>query len=452
MKYRALFVCLLITFGLSAQTKSKSKSKVSAAPPIDLRAIVDKMADEHDARTIETRHWYHQNAELSNREFKTSERIAADLRAIGIEPQTGMAKTGVVGLIKGGKPGPTILLRADIDGLPVTERGDLPWKSTNKALYQGMNVGVMHACGHDTHISMLLGAARILYSIKDQLKGNIKLVFQPAEEGAPAGEEGGAELMIKEGLMENPSPDVAFGLHVWSGAEVGHIQYKPGGFMAATDGLKITVKGKGAHGSAPWKSVDPVVVGSEIVMALQTIISRQTDLTKEGAVITVATFHAGVRGNIIPEDAELTGTIRTLDTSMQRIIHEKITLTATKIAESMGAEAIVQISRGYPVTYNDPALTSLMLPTIQRVTDNKADLVKAVTGAEDFSYYALKVPGLFLFVGGMPSGNDPNLAPSHHTPDFFVDDKGMKTGVRTLCNLALDYADKWKPAVNVPKT
>jgi amidohydrolase len=442
MKQTMLFICLATAVNLNGQ--AKTKTKVNASPPIDLRANVDKMADDMDKQVIEMRHWFHQNAELGNREFKTSEHIAETLKSIGIETQTGIAKTGVVGLIRGGKPGPTILLRADMDGLPLTERVDLPYKSTNTTMYQGMKVGVMHACGHDTHISMLLGAAKILYSMKDQLKGNIKLVFQPAEEGAPAGEEGGAALMIKEGLMENPKPDVAFGMHVWSSVEVGHIEYKPGGFMAAADGLKITIKGQGSHGSSPWKSIDPVVVGSEIVMALQTIVSRQTDLTKEAAVVTIATFHSGVRGNIIPEEAELTGTIRTLDTGMQRIIHEKIILTATKIAESMGAVAITQITRGYPITFNDAALTSQMLPTLQRVTGNKADLSKAYTGAEDFSYYALKVPGLFLFVGGMPEGNDPKLAPSHHTPDFYVDDKGMKTGIRTLCNLALDYADQWK--------
>ena len=448
MKPVFLFVNLVISFALFAQTsnsKSKLKVNVSAAP--DLRVGVDKMADEIDAQIIETRHWLHQNAELGNREFKTSEYIATYLKSLGIETQTGIAKTGVVGIIKGGKPGPTILLRADIDGLPLTERVDIPWKSTNKALYQGMSVGVMHACGHDTHISMLLGTAKILNSMKDQIKGNIKLIFQPAEEGAPAGEEGGAALMIKEGVMDNPKPDVAFGLHVWSGAEVGHIQYKAGGFMAATDGINIKIKGKGAHGSTPWKSIDPVVVGAEIVMALQTIVSRQIDLTNEAAVITIATFHSGIRGNIIPEEAELTGTIRTLDTTMQRIIRERIILTATKIAESMGAVADVVISTGYPVTFNNPALTEQMLPTIKRVAgDKNTHLVKAVTGAEDFSYFALKVPSLFLFVGGMPSGNDPNLAPSHHTPDFFVDDKGMKTGIRTLCNLALDYADQWKGA------
>ncbi len=443
------FICSGLVTSLIGQSKSNNKSntktKSPLAPAMDLRGTVDKMADEIDPQIIEMRHWLHQNAELSNREFKTGEYIAKYLKSLGIETQTGIAKTGVVGLIRGGKPGPTILLRADIDGLPVIERVNLPWKSTNKDIYQGIPVGVMHACGHDTHTSMLMGAAKILHSMRDQIKGNIKLVFQPAEEGAPAGEEGGAGLMIKEGLMDNPKVDVAFGLHINSATPVGHINYKPGGTMAASDVLKIKVKGKQVHGSTPWNGIDPVVVGAQIVVALQTIISRQTDLTKEAAVVTVATFHAGVRNNIIPEEAELTGTIRTLDKDMQKIIHEKIKLTATKVAESMGAIAETEIIIGNPVTYNDPSLTAQMLPTIQRVTGEKnTHLVKAVTGAEDFSMYALAVPSLFLFVGGMPIGNDPAKAPAHHTPDFYVDDSGMKTGVRALCNLALDYADQWK--------
>jgi len=436
---------ILITFPAEAQKKQKSKSV--AAPTADTRQIVDKMSDEVDAQVIEMRHWLHQNAELSNREFKTGEYIANYLNSLGIENKTGVAKTGVVGLIRGGKPGPTILLRADIDGLPVTERGNLPWKSTKKDIYQGMNVGVMHACGHDTHTAMLMGAAKILYGLKDQIKGNIKLVFQPAEEGAPAGEEGGAGLMIKEGLMENPKVDVAFGLHINSSTEVGHINYKPGGTLAASDVLKIRIKGKQVHGSMPWNGIDPVVVGAQIIMGLQTIVSRQMDLTKEAAVITVATFHAGVRSNIIPEEAELTGTIRTLDKDMQKIIHEKIRVTVSHIAESMGTTAETEIIIGNPVTYNDPELTAQMLPTLQKVAGmNNVHLTKAVTAAEDFSKYALKVPGLFLFLDGMPKGNDPANAAPHHTPNFYVDDSGMKTGIRTLCNLALDFADQWKPA------
>ena len=441
---KTILILLTTTVGIFAQSKSK---KVVTPPAPDLRMIVDKMANEIDPQVVENRHWLHQNAELSNREFKTSEYIAKYLKSIGIETQTGIAKTGVVGLIKGGKPGPTILLRADIDGLPVTERVDLPWKSTNRDVFNGMNVGVMHACGHDTHTSMLMGAAKILYSMKDQLKGNVKLVFQPAEEGAPIGEEGGAELMMKEGVMENPTVDVAFGLHINSLTPVGHINYKPEGIMAAVNGFSIKIKGKQVHGSTPWDGIDPVVVGAQIVMGLQTIVSRQTELTKEAAVVTVAMFHGGVRNNIIPEEVELGGTIRTLDKEMQAKIHEKIKLTATKIAESMGATATLTIHPGYPLTYNDPALTEQMLPTLKKVVgDKNVHLIKAVTGAEDFSVFGLKVPSLFLFLGGMPAGTERSKAPSHHTPDFYVDDTSMKHGVKTLCNLVLDYADSWKGA------
>ncbi|MEP7269128.1 MAG: amidohydrolase [Saprospiraceae bacterium] len=444
MKLIQILIILFLSSSVTQAQRSK-KSKSSTPPAIDLKVAVDKMADEIEPQIIEARHWLHQHAELSNREFKTSEYIAQYLKSLGIEYQSGIAKTGVVGLIKGAKPGPTILLRADIDGLPVTERVDLPWKSTNKDVYNGIPVGVMHACGHDTHISMLLGTAKILNSMKDQIKGNIKLVFQPAEEGAPNGEEGGAALMIKEGVMSNPAVDVAFGLHINSLTPVGHINYKSGGTMAASDVINIKIKGKQVHGSTPWNGIDPVVVGAEIIMGLQTIISRQTELTKEAAVLTIATFHSGVRNNIIPEDAELTGTLRTLDKDMQKIIHEKIKLTASKIAESMGAEAEINIGTGYPVTYNNPELTQQMLPTVQRVAGEKnVHNIKAMTGAEDFSFFAEKVPALFLFVGGMPAGNDPKMAPSHHTPDFYVEDSGMKTGIRTLCNLALDYADNWK--------
>lgn len=437
-----LTVVLIFCYALIlAQSKSKSKSTISA---IDPRVTIDKMADEIEPQIIEARHWLHQHAELSNREFKTAEFIANYLKDLGIETKTGIAHTGVVGLIKGAFPGPTVLLRADMDGLPVTERRDLSWKSVNKDVFNGIPVGVMHACGHDTHVSMLLGAAKILNSLKSQLKGNVKLVFQPAEEGAPKGEEGGAGLMIKEGVMENPTVDAAFGIHIASSTEVGHINYKPGGWMASSDGLRIKIKGKQVHGSMPWAGVDPVVIGAEIIMALQTIVSRQIDLTNEAAVVTVATFHAGVRNNIIPEDAELTGTIRCLDTGMQWQVHRKIKAIVSAIAEGMGATAETEIEIGNPVTYNNPALTDQMLPTLKRVAgDKNVILSKPGTPAEDFSKYAQIVPALFISLGGMPVGGDPKTAPAHHTPDFYVDDSCMKTGVRTLCNLAIDYADKW---------
>lgn len=411
----------------------------------DFYKMVDTKANEIDSKVVSWRRDFHQFPELSNREFKTSEKIASFLKGLGLKVQTGIAYTGVVGLLDTGKPGPVIALRADMDGLPVTERVDVPFASKEKSTYLGADVGVMHACGHDTHMAMLMGAAEILTSVKDQLKGKVVFVFQPAEEGAPEGEEGGAELMIKQGLMKDYGIDVFFGLHINSALEVGKIRYKPGGTMAAVNSFTIKVKGKQTHGSQPWAGVDPITVSAQIIMGLQTIISRQMELTKEAAVISVGKFTAGVRSNIIPEAAELIGTIRTLDKDMQTDIHERIIRTATNIAESAGATAEVTIDKGYPVTYNDPDLTAKMLPTLFRTAgEDNVLLSRAVTGAEDFSFFANEVPGLFLFLGGMPKGKDSFEAAPHHTPDFFIDDSGMKLGVRAFCNLVYDYMDVYK--------
>jgi amidohydrolase len=335
-----------------------------------------------------------------------------------------------------------VALRADIDALPVAERAPLPFASKAKAEYNGQQVSVMHACGHDTHIAMLMGAAEILSGMKNELKGTVKFIFQPAEEGAPEGEEGGAALMVKQGVLENPKVDAIFGLHINAQTEVGKIKYKPEGTMAATDKLRIKVKGKQTHGAYPWLGIDPVVVSAQIINGLQTIISRQTELVDEAAVITIGSIHGGVRSNIIPEEVEMIGTIRTLDTAMQSLIHKKIQLTATKIAESAGAEAEVQILRDYPVTYNDPVLTTRMLPSLEAVAGKEnIILAKAVTGAEDFSFFQQKVPGLFVFVGGMPKGKKLEEAAPHHTPDFFIDESGLKLGVKALCQLTIDYME-----------
>lgn len=401
---------------------------------------IDQQADLIENKVIDWRHDIHQNPELSNREYRTAEKVATHLRSLGLEVKTGVAKTGVVGYLKTGRPGPTVALRADMDALPVEERVDIPWASKAKGEYLGAEVPVMHACGHDTHVAMLMGAAEILTSMKADLTGTVVFIFQPAEEGAPPGEEGGAEVMVREGVMDDPKVDVAFGLHINSMTPVGHIGYKPGGTMAAADRFVIKVMGKQSHGSQPWAGVDPITVGAQIVQGLNNIVARQTELTKEAAVITVGKFHSGVRNNIIPESAELVGTIRTLDTKMQDLIHEKIKLTAESIAMSAGAKAEVEIIRGYPVTYNDPELTRQMMPSVvQAAGEDNVHLVRAVTGAEDFSFYAQKAPGLFLFLGGMPPDSE-NPAP-HHTPDFYVDDTGMKLGVRTLCYLTVDYMD-----------
>jgi amidohydrolase len=330
-------------------------------------------------------------------------------------------------------------LRADIDALPVPSRAGLPFSPDVKSEYLGEEVPVSHACGHDTHTAMLMGVAEMFAARRDELPGTIKFIFQPAEEGAPPGEEGGAELMVDEGVLENPDVDVVFGQHIWSLAPVGKIGFRAGGIMAAADQFKITVHGKQTHGSTPWTGVDPIAVASQIVIGLNMIISRQTELTKEAAVISVGRVRAGVRNNIIPESAELIGTIRTLDTAMQDKIHADIRRTAENIAASQGADVTVEIERGYPVTYNDPELTERMAPTLERVGGEDAMRINAITGAEDFSFFQKESPGFYYFVGGMPKGMDPADAAPHHTPDFYIEESGMKTGVRALAGLAIDY-------------
>jgi amidohydrolase len=424
--------CLLVVTGLTTAHANGT-----------LKVQVDQSAERIESKVIEWRRHFHQFPELSNREFKTAEKVAGHLKNLGLEVQTGIAHTGVVGLLKGGRPGPVVALRADIDALPVTERVDVPFASKVRAEYNGQDVGVMHACGHDAHIAILMGVAEILSSMKNDLKGSIKFIFQPAEEGAPQGEEGGAELMVAEGVLENPKVDVIFGLHVWSLKEVGTIGYRPESTMAGSDSLRITVKGKQTHGSTPWTGVDPITVSAQIIMGLQTIISRQTELTEDAAVITIGSIHGGVRSNIIPDQVEMVGTIRTLNTEMQDKIHEKIRLTVTKIAESAGAVADVRISRGYPVTYNDPELTAMMLPSLKEaVGAENVKLVKAITGAEDFSFFQQQVPGLYFFIGGMPKDKKPEEAAPHHSPDFYIDESSLKLGVRALSYLILDYMEQ----------
>lgn len=405
-----------------------------------LQAKLDQKAKEIESKVIEWRRHFHQYPELSNREFKTGKMIADHLKSLGLEVKYPVAKTGAVGILRTGKPGPTIALRADIDALPVIERNSLPFASKEKSTYLGQDVGVMHACGHDTHIAILMGAAEVLSGMKSELNGNIVFLFQPAEEGAPEGEEGGAALMIKEGALDDPKVDVAFGLHINSQTPVGTLTFKPEGLLAAADMLKIKVKGVQSHGSAPWSGIDPIVVSAQIINGLQTIVSRQLNLTEAGVALTIATIHGGVRNNIIPEEVEMTGTLRTLDNDMQEELHARIKRTAEKIAESMGATAEVEIIRGYPVTYNSPELTAWAQPVMERVAGkDKAVVIKAVTGAEDFSYFSQKVPGFFFFVGGMPADADPTKVPSHHTPDFFIDENGLMTGLRAMLNLTVDY-------------
>ncbi|WP_426095686.1 amidohydrolase [Flavobacterium sp. DSR2-3-3] len=407
-----------------------------------VKATVAQKAASLESKVISWRRDFHQNPELGNREFKTSEKIATHLRSLGIEVQTGVAKTGVVGILKGGKPGPVVALRADMDALPVKERVNIPFASKSMGEYNGQEVGVMHACGHDSHVAMLMGTAEILASIKSELKGTVKFIFQPAEEGAPEGEEGGAALMVKEGVLENPKVDVIFGLHISAQTEVGKINYRPKGAMASSDWFKIKIKGKQSHGASPWQSVDPIVTASQIILGLQTIVSRNVNLTESAAVVSVGKVTAGVRSNIIPEELEMAGTIRTLDKKVQEMIHNRVKQITTSIAESAGATAEVSITKQTLITYNDPILTEKMVPTLEAVAGkNNVVLTPAATGAEDFSYYQDKIPGLFFFLGGMPKGKNPTETASHHTPDFYIDESGFVLGMKAMSNLTLDYME-----------
>ncbi|QIL76267.1 amidohydrolase [Hymenobacter sp. HDW8] len=406
-----------------------------------LDARIAKLAQQQEAQVIAWRRDFHEHPELGNQEKRTAEIVAAHLKKLGLEVQTGVARTGVVGILRGGKPGPVVALRADMDGLPVTESNELTFRSKATATYNGQQVGVMHACGHDSHVAMLLGAAEVLTQVKKDLPGTVKFIFQPAEEGSLPGEEGGAKLMVKEGVLDNPKVDAIFGVHINAQTEVGTLKYRPAGTMASSDVFTIKVKGKSAHGAYPWLSVDPVVTSAQIITGLQTIISRQTELTEDAAVITVGMVHGGVRNNIIPEQVELTGTIRTLSKEMQTKIWADIRRTATNIAESTGATAEVDIVNYAPVTYNDPRLTERMVPTLRTAAGaaDKVVLQKAVTGAEDFAYFQEKVPGVFVFVGGMSKGTDPATTAPHHTPGFRLDESGFTLGVKTLAILAADY-------------
>lgn len=410
---------------------------VSSASAQTIQQLIDQKAKALLPKVIEWRRHIHQNPELGNREFKTMEYIAAHLRSLGLEVKTGVAKTGVVAILKGGKPGPVVALRADIDGLPIKERVDVPYKSTVMADYLGQQVPVMHACGHDTHVAILMGTAEVLTSMKKDVTGTVKFIFQPAEEGPPGDEEGGAALMVKEGVMENPKVDAIFGLHISADTEIGKITYKSGAFMASSDWFTIKVKGKGAHGSAPWTGIDPIMISAQIINGLQTIVSRSSDLTKAPVVITVGKFNGGVRENIIPEEVSFSGTIRTLDSKMQKEVHEKIKQVAQTIASAYGATAEVVIDTKTLVTYNTPALVTNTLPSLQRAAGNENTVEETwTTGAEDFSYFGEKAPAFFFNLGGMPKGAQPT---GHHTPDFLIDDSMLDVGVKAFCNIVFDY-------------
>lgn len=405
-----------------------------------LAVEIDRGTAQLETKVIAWRRDIHQNPELGNREVRTAKLVADHLRSLGIEVKTGVGHTGVVGVLRGGIPGPVVALRADMDALPVTEQVNLPFASKVKTQYNGQEVGVMHACGHDNHVAILMGVAEMLAGMKNQLPGTVKFIFQPAEEGVPVGEEGGANLMIREGAMQDPKPDAIFGLHVMSQANVGQIRYRSGGAMAAADRLVITVKGKQTHGAIPWGGIDPIVIASQIVLGLQTIVSRQIDVTKAPSIITIGSIQGGVRNNIIPEEVRLEGTIRTFDQDMRADVHRRIQLTAQSIAEGGGADARVEIFPGVPVMINDPALTERMIPTLKRVAGaGNVAVGPPQTAAEDFSYFAQVAPGFYVFLGSVSPGIAPETSPANHSPLYAVDEAVLPLGMRTLANLAADF-------------
>jgi amidohydrolase len=423
MKKIILFI--LILYNLSAFSQSDIEKDITSI----------------ESKVIEWRRDFHQHPELSNREFKTAEKIAEHLKSLGIEVQTGVAKTGVVGLLKGNLPGKVVALRADIDALPVTERNDLPFKSEVKTTFLDTETGVMHACGHDAHTAILMGVAEVLSKHKDQIHGTVKFIFQPAEEGPPPGEAGGAGLMIKEGVLENPKVDGIFGLHINSETPVGTIKYKTGGIMAAVERFVITVKGKQTHGSQPWSGVDPILISAKIIDGLQTIISRESNLLVEPAVITVGKITSGTRFNIIPESAELIGTVRTLDKEMRTLIINRMTEMSQTIAKAYGGSATIEFQNMTAVTYNDSNLVEAMLPSLKmQAGEENVIIMKATTGGEDFSFFQEVVPGFYFFLGGMTPGN--TEAFPHHTPDFKIDESGLLLGVKALTNMAIDYLNQ----------
>lgn len=428
---KALLPILFVLAAGEANAQNKWQPKVDAA------------ATALEQKVIGWRRDFHQNPELGNQEKRTAGIVAAHLKSLGIEVQEQVAVTGVVGILKGGKPGPVVALRADMDALPVTERGNLPFKSTVKANFNNQETGVMHACGHDAHVAILMGVAEILAGMRNEIAGTIKFIFQPAEEGISGLDTYGAKQMVEQGVLKNPDVAAIFGLHISSITPVGSLTYRPGPTMAAVDELKITVHGKQSHGARPWTSIDPIVTSAQIISGLQTIISRNVDITKNPAVVSIGAIHGGIRQNIIPEKVDMIGTIRTYNQEHQQQIHKRISEVAKNIALSAGATADVDIDILYPVTNNDTALTLKMLPVLQRVAGaEKVSLVDLQTGAEDFSFYQQKVPGLFYFLGAMPKGVSAEQAAPHHTPDFFIDESSFILGVRSLTSLALDYLQK----------
>ncbi|ALN88924.1 amidohydrolase family protein [Lysobacter capsici] len=426
----ALSLGVLAALPLAAAAQSGERPEVAAA------------AAKVKADVVAWRRDFHQHPELSNREERTSAKVAEHLRKLGLKPLTGIARHGVVAIIEGGKPGPKIALRADMDALPVTEQVDLPFASKATASFRGETVGVMHACGHDAHTGILLGIADALVAMKKDLPGQVMLVFQPAEEGAPANEEGGASLMLKDGLFKDFKPEAMFGLHVFSTLPAGQLGVRGGPLMAASDRFSIKIKGRQTHGSTPWGGIDPIVAAADVVGTAQTIISRRTNIAKLPAVVTFGSIKGGIRYNIIPDDVEMTGTIRTFDEGMRQAIFKDLKNVADHVSAAHGAHAEAQVpdQDGNPVTYNDPALTARMLPSLKAVAGDKNVIeMPLVMGAEDFSYYAKEVPAMFFFVGSTEAGVDPSTAPSNHSPKFKLDESSLDIGLRAMLQVTLDY-------------
>ncbi|HEY5544518.1 MAG TPA: amidohydrolase [Gemmatimonadaceae bacterium] len=432
LRHSLIALSLALAPSLSAQAVTRIQSEI------------DRRAKELESKVVAWRRDFHQNPELGNREFRTSKIVAEHLRKLGLEVTTEVAHTGVVGVLKGGRPGPVVALRADMDALPVTEEVELPFKSTAKTQYNGQEVGVMHACGHDNHVAILMGVAEMLTAMKAEIPGTVKFIFQPAEEGPPLGEEGGAPMMLKEGAFTNPKVDAVFGLHVFP-LEVGHVEFRSGGVMASSDNFYITVRGRQTHGALPWNGIDPIVAASQIVLGIQTITSRQTDLTLTPAVVTVGMIRGGIRTNIVPDSVEMSGTIRAFDETVRAQLHERLTRTAESIAAASGAMASVRIQKMTPVTYNDPPLTDRMIPTLERVLGKaNVKIGRPTTTAEDFSFFQQAAPGLFFFIGVTPKERVGQAAPNH-SPKFFADEGVLVPGMRALANLAVDFLSAPRP-------
>jgi amidohydrolase len=414
--------------------------------PFPFDAALASAADGLEAKVIAWRRDLHANPELGNREFRTSKVVAGHLRALGIEVREKVAHTGVIGVLRGGLPGRVVALRADMDALPITEEVDVAFKSTVRTEWSGTQCGVMHACGHDAHTAILMGVAEALAGIRSRIPGTVKFIFQPAEESPPDGEEGGARLMIEQGCLEEPKVGAIFGLHVTSNHHTGRIGYRSGPLMASSDELRVFVRGTQTHAAMPWRGVDPIVVGAQIVMGLQTVVARRMNIAKEPSVVTIGVFQGGNRGNIIPDEVRMQGTIRAFDEEQRDAIHDHVKRITQMIAAAGGAKASVEIKRGYDVTVNDPALTAWSIPTLGRIAgESNVAVVDKVCGAEDFSFYQKVVPGLFYRLGCTPPEREIAKSAPNHSPRFYVDENCLKIGVKTLAALALDWLADGSP-------